>query len=331
MDEKVYFHKKNVLITGGLGFIGSNLAHKLTGYGANVTIIDNLNPLYGGNEFNIEEIKDKITIVINDIRNNEIILPLIKEADVIFHLAAQVSYIDSLNIPFEDLDVNVRATLNILELCRKYNPKVKIIFSSSRMVIGKPTSSIVTEDSTTYPLSLYGIHKLASEKYLLMYYKDFGIPCVILRLSNPYGPRQQIKHNKYSLVGWFIRQAMEGKKIQIFGDGHQLRDYIYSDDIVEGLIKCAAQPKAVGEIVNLGYGEGIHFVDMVNSVVKIIKTGSIEYIPWPGNYERVETGDIAMDISKLKSLTSWKPSVSLEDGIYKTYEYYKKYGDKYIL
>ena len=325
-----YYKNKNVLITGGLGFIGSNLAHQLIDLGANITIIDNLNPLYGGNLFNVEDVKEKLNVVVDDIRNTEAITPLIEKADLIFHLAAQVSYIDSLNIPFEDLDLNARATLNILETCRKFNLSAKIIFSSSRMVYGKVETSLVTEQCETNPLSLYGIHKLTSEKYLLMYYKDFGIPSTILRLTNPYGPRQQIKHSKYSLIGWFIRQAMENKTIKIYGEGQQLRDYIYVDDIVDAMILSAMSSKSAGEVINIGSGKSTKFRDMVQSIINCVNNGKMEFIPWPENYEKIETGDITVDISKLQELTTWKPNVTLEEGIHLTYEYYKKNISNYI-
>ena len=325
-----YYKNKNVLITGGLGFIGSNLALKLIELDANIKIIDNLNPLYGGNLFNILGKERKIEIVINDIRDTNVIRPLIEKSDIIFHLAAQVSYIDSLNMPFEDLDLNARATLNILETCRKFNLSAKIIFSSSRMVYGKVETSLVTEQCETNPLSLYGIHKLTSEKYLLMYYKDFGIPSTILRLTNPYGPRQQIKHSKYSLIGWFIRQAMENKTIKIYGEGQQLRDYIYVDDIVDAMILSAMSSKSAGEVINIGSGKSTKFRDMVQSIINCVNNGKMEFIPWPENYEKIETGDITVDISKLQELTTWKPNVTLEEGIHLTYEYYKKNISNYI-
>lgn len=325
-----YFKNKNILITGGLGFLGSNLANRLIGFDAKITVVDNLNPLYGGNIFNVKEVSEKIKIIINDIRNIEIMMPLIEMADIVFHLAAQVSYIDSLSIPYEDLDLNAKATLNILECSRKLNPKVKILFTSSRMIYGKIEKALVTENSSTNPLSLYGIHKLTSEKYLLMYFKDFGIPSTILRITNPYGPRQQIKHNKYSLVGWFIRQAIEGKVIKIFGDGAQLRDYIFVDDIVNAMLKCAEAPNAAGEVINVGLGKSNRFCDMVSTVIKCVNNGRMEFIPWPDNYEKIETGDVKVDISKLKSMTSWRPLFSLEEGIKKTYDYYKKYSEHYI-
>ena len=325
-----YYNNKNVLITGGLGFIGSNLAHQLLKIGANVSVVDNMNPLYGGNLFNVKDIKSDIKIVLDDIRNTNSMIPLIEKSDLIFHLAAQVSYIDSLNMPFEDLGLNARATLNILETCRKYNTKTKIIFSSSRMVYGKVETPLVTEQSETNPLSLYGIHKLTSEKYLLMYFKDFGIPTSILRLTNPYGPRQQIKHSKYSLVGWFIRQAMENKTIKIYGDGQQLRDYIYVDDIVNAMILAGSNSDAIGQVVNIGSGSSTKFCDMVSKVVNCVNQGKIEFIPWPENYEKIETGDVLVDIAKLRRITSWSPRMSLDEGIKLTYDYYFKNSIHYI-
>ncbi len=325
-----YYKNKNVLITGGLGFIGSTIAHRMVDCGANVIIIDNLNPLYGGNLFNIKDIANKIEIIIDDVLHSNKLIDLLKKANIIFHLAAQVSYIDSLNIPEMDLDLNARSTLNILELLRRYNPKCRIIFSSSRMVYGKVEKPLVSEDCPTNPLSLYGIHKLTSEKYLLMYYKDFGIPTTVLRITNPYGPRQQIKHSKYSLVGWFIRLAMKGEVIKIYGDGKQLRDYIFINDIVNAMIRIAETSLSVGEVINIGSGTSTKFCDMVKSVVRIVGNGSIEFIPWPADYEKVETGDIRVDISKLKAITNWQPEYSLENGILKTFEYYKTNIKHYI-
>lgn len=325
-----YFEDKRILITGGLGFLGSNLAHKLVNLGSEVTVIDNLNPRYGGNIFNISGIEKKVNLIINDIRNIEAINAYLANADVIYHFAAQVSYIDALDIPLEDQDLNAKSTLLLLEFLRKNNPSCKVIFSSSRMVLGKVEGELMKETSPTNPLSLYGIHKLTSEKYLQMYYKDFAIPSVILRITNPYGIRQQIKHNKYSLVGWFIRQAMENKDITIFGEGNQLRDYIYVDDMVEGFLRVAESDNAFGEIINLGSGVSTKFVDMVRTIINVVESGSIKFVPWPSNYENIETGDIKTDLSKLEKITGFTPSVSLEEGILKTYQYYKN-NIKYYL
>ncbi len=325
-----YFESKNVLITGGMGFLGSNLALALQKRRAKVTVVDNLSPLYGGNIFNLSTSKNLINMVINDMRNMDIMEPLIKNADIIYHFGAQVSYIDSLNIPNEDLDLNAKSTLNILECCRKLNPTCRVIFASSRMVYGKVDTEVVTENSPTNPLSLYGIHKLTSEKYLLMYYKDFGIPTTILRIANPYGPRQQIKHSKYSLVGWFIRQAMEDKEIKIFGEGNQLRDYIFVDDIINAMISCAETEGTIGEVLNIGSGKSYKFSEMVNEVVSCVNKGSITFVPWPKDYENIETGDVSLDLTKLNSITGWKPKYSLKDGVKKTFDYYSLYFNNYI-
>lgn len=325
------FAGKKILITGGLGFLGSNLAIRLVKDNADVTVFDNLNPLYGGNRFNVEEIKDKIKIVIGDIRDTELLKNEIQNVDYIFHFAAQVSYIDSLSMPFDDLDLNARSTLSLLELCRKYNPKVKIVFSSSRMVLGHIDKPIFDETCPTNPLSLYGIHKLTSEKYLLMYYKYFGIRSIIYRITNPYGPRQQIKHSKYSLPGWFIRQAIEDKIIKIFGTGEQVRDYIFIDDIIEGIYLTSQCDEAIGQIINIGSGKPNRFKDMVMSIISIVGKGKIEYVPWPKNYEKIETGDSIADITKLKSITSFTPQYSLEKGIKETFKYYKQFMQHYSL
>ncbi len=325
-----FFQNKCVLITGGLGFLGSNLANRLSSYGARVIILDSLNPLYGGNQFNLNpEYKDKMRIVIGDVRDKRTIDELIAGVDLVYHFAAQVSYIDSSNIPFEDLDVNQKSTLNILEACRNINPKAKILFASSRLVLGRTTSPHIAEDAATEPLSLYGVHKLAAEKYLNLYYNNYGIPATILRLTNPYGPRQQIKHNKYSLVGWFVRLALEGKEITIFGEGTQIRNYIYVDDVVEAFVRCGSVNTTNGQLYFLGSRENTAFREMVEQVIEVVGTGSIRYVDWPKNYERVETGDVLIDTSKIRKAIGWEPSVSLKEGIIRTYRYYLQYKDKY--
>lgn len=330
MDELKEKHKnKNILIIGGLGFLGSNLAHKLVECGANVSILDALLPLYGGNIFNISGIENKVQVIIGDIRDFRLIEKIIEGKDIIFNLAAQVSYIDSINIPFEDLDINCKGHLIVLDACRHKNPDAKIIFSSSRMALGKLLYSPVTEDHPTEPLSIYGIHKLAGEKYYQAYHKTYGLKTVILRITNPYGIRQQMKHSKYSLIGWFLRQAMEGKTIQIFGDGKQLRDYIYVDDLVEAFLKAAVSDKTIGQIYNVGLGRSCQFSEMVKTILRIVGKGKLEFVPWPKNYEKIETGSFEMSIEKAKKDFNWTPQIELEEGIRRTHEYYKKFKQFY--
>lgn len=317
-----------MLITGGAGFIGSNLAHALVARGAAVTIVDALLPLYGGNMFNLEDIADKISFVEGDIRDADLMNKLVTGQDFIFNLAAQVSYIDSKDQPFLDLDINGRGHLTLMEAVRHHAPQAKVLFSSSRLVYGRITQVPVKEDHPTDPLSLYGIHKLLGEKYCRYYADTFNLATIAIRIPNPYGPRQQMKHNKYSIVGWFVRQAMEGKIITVFGDGQQERDYLYVDDIVSAFLLLAAKGQA-GEVYNIGTHERICFVDMVEAVIAEVGQGNIEHVPWPAQYEKNETGNYIADTSKISSLTNWQPQLRLREGIKEMVEYYKKFHRHY--
>ena len=314
---------RRVLITGGLGFIGSNIAHKLLPLGATVTLVDSMAPLYGGNPANIAEVRDQVTVCIGDCRDEALMRPLVREADVIFHLAAQVSYIDSAGIPLEDLDINCRGTLQLLELCRQDNPAARVVFASSRLVLGKLVRHPVREDHPTEPLSLYGIHKLAGEHYHRMYASLHNLRTAVVRLSNPYGERQQIRHSKYSLPGWFMRLAVENKPITIFGDGRQLRDYIYATDVADAFIAVGCADIVPGELFHCGFGHPIPFRQMAETIVRVLKRGTIQFVPWPANYERVETGDLSFDVGKLSSMTGWKPVVSLDEGIERMWRYFE--------
>ncbi len=313
---------RRVLITGGLGFIGSNIAQKLARYGARMTIVDSLHPLYGANLANVAEIRDEVTLHVGDYRNQSLMRPLVRDADIIFHLAGQVSYIDSTRIPFEDLDLNCRVTLQLLELCRELNPEVRVVFASSRLVLGKILRQPVREDHPTEPLSLYGVHKLAAEKYHRLYAAGYGMRTAILRITNPYGDRQQLKHSKYSLPGWFMRLALEEKRITIFGDGSQLRDYVYATDLADAFLAVGLSDAPAGELFNCGLGRSVAFREMAETVVRVLGKGTIAHVPWPPDYERVETGDVNFDVSKLQEMTGWKPAVSLAEGIERMYRYF---------
>ena len=327
-DLKSEFEGKRVLITGGAGFIGSSLAHVLIGMGAEVTILDALLPLYGGNLFNLDGIQEKVEFVKGDIREKDVVDRLVKDKDIIYHLAAQVSYIDSKEEPFLDLDINGRGHMNVLEAVREFAPDAKVLFSSSRMVYGKVLTVPVSESHPTEPLSLYGIHKLLGEKYCQYYSDTFNVHALSVRIPNPYGPRQQMKHSKYSIVGWFMRQAMEGNTIQVFGDGKQERDYLYIDDIVDAFLHLTVKGGS-GEVYNIGTHERVTFVDMVDAVISHVGKGEKEYVPWPESYEKNETGNYVADTSKIEECTGWKPQISLNDGIARMVEYYKKNKGQY--
>ncbi len=328
MELNEYFAGKKILITGGAGFIGSSLAHALVALGAKVTILDAMLPLYGGNEYNLDGIKDQVEFVVGDIRDADLVHRLVADQDVIYSLAAQVSYIDSKDQPFLDLDINGKGHLTVLEAMRAVNPKATILFSSSRLVYGRIVTTPVTEEHPTNPLSLYGIHKLLAEKYYRYYADTFGIRTMSVRIPNPYGPRQQMKHNKYSIVGWFVRQALENKTITIFGDGKQERDYLYIDDIVSAFLELTLKGQN-GEVYNIGTHERVHFVEMVDAVLGFVGQGKKEHVPWPPNYEKNETGNYIADTGKIRAITSWQAKVPLKEGIARMVEYYQKNHQHY--
>lgn len=328
MTNFVEFKDAKVLITGGLGFIGSSLARTLVQAGAKVVIVDALLPAYGGNKFNVADIEKDIEVVDGDVRDSDLMNSLVADKNYVFHLAGQVSYLDSKDRPFDDLDFNGKGTLTILEAMREYAPKARLVFASSRIVYGKIQTLPVREDHPTDPLSLYGIHKLLGEKYLRYYHHQFGLSTVSIRIPNPYGPRQQMKHSKYSIVGWFVRQAMEDKTITVFGDGKQERDYLYIDDLTAAFLQLALGGES-GEAYNVGTHERVSFGGMVDVVLKATGSGKKEYVPWPDDYEKNETGDYIADTSKLEKITGWRPTVMLEQGIGRMVEFYMENRKQY--
>lgn len=328
MSNDNLFSGKRVLITGGLGFIGSNLAQALVPMGAHVTILDALLPAYGGNMFNLDGIADQVELVNGNILDQALVQKLVHGTDYIFHLAGQVGYVDAKNQPFVDLDYNGKGNLIVLEAIRTHAPEARILFSSSRLVYGKILTLPVTEEHPTNPLSLYGIHKLLGEKYYTYYAHTYGVQGVSVRIPNPYGPRQQMKHGKYSIVGWFVRQALEGKTIQIFGDGRQERDYIFISDIVDALLGIIVKGVA-GEAYNIGSHERLHFIDMVDMIISEAGGGTKELVPWPADYEKNETGDYVADTTKVTALTGWQPRVNFKDGIHEMVEYYRENKKQY--
>lgn len=324
-----FYQGKKVLITGGLGFIGSNIAHALTKRGARVTILDALLPQYGGNHFNVQDIREQVRVVEGDIRDPHVLAQEMPSTDVVFNLAAQVSYLDSLTEPFLDVDINCVGQVHVLEAVRKFAPKAKICFASSRFVYGKILTSPVDESHPTQPLSLYGVHKLAAEKYHRIYFDRYGIRTTTIRIPNPYGPRQQMKHAKYSIVGWFIRQAMDDGVLRIFGDGEQERDYLYIDDIVDAFLRVGATDRTDGEVYNIGSPEHVRFVGMVDQVLRTVGKGRKEYVPWPLDYERNETGSYRADTRKIAAAVGWSAGPSLAEGVRRTVEYYRQFRQHY--
>jgi len=322
---------KNVLITGGLGFIGSNLAHRLVELGANVTNIDTIVREYGGNEFNIADIKDKVKVNIADIRDRYSINHTIVNQDYLFNLAGQVSHLDSMKDPFTDLEINVTSQVSILEACRQYNPDIKIIFSSSRQIYGKPEYLPADEKHPIHPTDVNGININAGEWYHILYNNVYDIKATSLRMTNVYGPRQLIKHNRQGFIGWFIRLAVEGKTVKIYGDGSQKRDLNYVDDVCDALLLVGASDKSNGQIYNLGSKEIISLKDLTEKIISIADRGNYALEPWPTEKKNIDIGDYYGDFSKIKNDVGWEPKTSLDEGLKKTIDFYKENLDKYII
>lgn len=323
------FRGKNVLITGGLGFIGSNLAHRLVEYEANVLIVDSLIPQYGGNLFNVQDIKDKLTINIADIRDQYSMNYLVRDQDYLFNLAGQVSHIDSMEDPFTDLEINCKSQLSILEACRHHNPNVKIVFAGTRQEYGKPDYLPVDEKHLLHPTDVNGINKMAGEWYHILYNNVYGIRATSLRLTNTYGPRQLMKHNRQGFVSVFIRQVIDGEKIRIFGDGKQIRDFNYVDDVVDAFLLAAAYDDCDGHIFNLGGDEPMMLIDFVKLLLDVAGTGSYEVVPWPQEKKRIDIGDYYADYRKIRATLGWRYRTSMREGLEKTIAFYRKHKEHY--
>ncbi|HTM04251.1 MAG TPA: NAD-dependent epimerase/dehydratase family protein [Vicinamibacterales bacterium] len=330
MNHRDFYRDRSVLITGGLGFIGSNLARALAALGARVLIVDSLIEAYGGNLFNIHGFEDRVRVNIADIRQQTTMDYLVQERDVIFNLAGQVSHIDSMQDPHTDLEINCRAQLTILEACRRHNPGVKIVFAGTRQVYGRADSLPVTESHLVRPTDVNGINKAAGEYYHLVYNNVFGIRACSLRLTNVYGPRQLLKHNRQGFIGWFIRLAIEGREIQIYGDGRQIRDFIYVDDVVDAFLRTGASEAANGQVFNVGGFEPIAHRDLVHLLIATAGSGSYRLIEWPAEKKAIDIGDFYADSSLIARTLGWRPSVTLADGLRETIAYYRKHFDQYV-
>jgi len=323
------FSNKHILVTGGLGFIGSNLTIALVKAGARVTILDNLTPGQGGNLFNIASVKEKVTVNYSDIRDRLAVAQVVREKDYIFHLARQTDHILSLTDPFPDIDVNIRGTAVLLEACKKYNPGVSLIYAGTRGQYGKQVALPVSEDAPTNPRGIYEITNLTAEKMVKVYHDVHGIKGVGLRLTNIYGPRSQMKHNHYGVVNWFVRLALDGKTIPVYGDGKLKRDFVYIDDCIDGMLRVASTPACYGEIINVGRSDASDFLTLAKRIVKIAKRGRIALTPFSPERAAQEPGDFASDTTKITKLTGWMPKTSLDAGLKKTIAYYRKYKKYY--
>ena len=323
------FSGSRALITGGLGFIGSHVARQLVNFGAHVTVIDNLVPEYGGNWFNVADIKDRITVHIGDIRNRSMIDNLVPEADFVFNLAGQTSHLDSMTDPHTDLAINADAQLSILEACRGQNPGTRVVFASTRQLYGKPDFLPVTEEHAIRPVDVNGINKLAGEWYHLLYQDVYGIPACALRLTNTYGPGMRVKDARQTFLGIWIKQALSGETIKVFGDGQQLRDFNYVDDCVNALLMAATSPNAEGKVFNLGSPEVISLEKLAQLICEIEPSAKYELVPFPEDRKKIDIGDYYADTTLIHKELGWEPSVSLTEGITETLNFYRENSSQF--
>jgi UDP-glucose 4-epimerase len=325
-----FYRSRRVLVTGGLGFIGSNLARALVDLGAEVLIVDSLIPEYGGNLFNVRGLEDRLRINVADIRQQSTMNYLVQGQDVIFNLAGQVSHIDSMQDPHTDLEINCRAQLTILEACRRNNPSVRIAFAGTRQVYGRADSLPVTESHLVRPTDVNGVNKAAGEYYHLVYNNVFGIRACSLRLTNVYGPRQLLKHNRQGFIAWFIRLAIEGREIQIFGDGRQIRDFVHVADAVDAFLRAGASDAANGQVFNVGGLEPISHRDLVHMLIATAGSGSYRFAEWPPEKKAIDIGDFYADSSLIEQTLGWRPRISLADGLRDTIAFYREHFAEYV-
>ena len=328
-DYRDFYRGRKVLVTGGLGFIGSNLCRSLADLGAQVLAVDSLLPDYGGNLFNLAGYEDKVKVNIADVRGHGMGY-LVRGQDVLFNLAGQVSHIDSMTDPFTDLEINCRSQLWILESVRKNNPDVRIVYAGTRQVYGKPVRLPVDESHPLNPTDVNGINKISGELYHLVYNSVYGIKACSLRLTNTYGPRQLIRHPRQGFIAWFVRQAVLGEEIQIFGDGSQKRDFDYVDDVVDAFLRAGASEAAAGQVFNLGGQGAISLLELARMLIAIAGRGSYALAPFPPERKLIDIGDFQADASKVRRELGWSPRVALREGLEETVAYYRQHKEHYL-
>lgn len=315
--------RSNVLVTGGLGFIGSNLAISLVKWGANVTLLDAMIPGHGGNVFNIEPIKDDVVVNFSDIRDEHSMNYIVRGKDYIFHLAGQNDHVLSQTDPYADIDINVKGSVVLLEACRKFNPEARLVYTGTRGEYGSVARLPASEDTPINPKGIYELSSLTAQKVFKIYNDNHGISSVTLRLTNIYGERAQMRHSRFGVANWFVRLALDEQPIQVFGDGKIVRDFVYVQDCVDAICACACADGAYGEVLNVGDDAPSSFLELAETIVEEAGAGSWKLAPFTPERAAQEPGDFCSDISKIRRLAGWAPTTSLREGIRRTIDYYR--------
>jgi UDP-glucose 4-epimerase len=312
-----------------MGFLGSNLAIALVNAGAHVTITDAMIPGYGGNLFNIDSIRDRVTINFCDIRDAHVINYLVRDQDFIFHFAGQVDHILSLTDPFPDIDINIKGTAVLMEACKHHNPKARVIHIGTRGQYGPAVSLPVSETAPTHPKGIYEISRLTAEKITQIYHDIHGVRSIMLRVTNVYGARAQMQHARYGVVNWFVRLAIDNQTIKVFGDGLIKRDFLYIDDCIQAMMKAAACDDAYGQIFNVGLDHPTTFKELVEVLIDIAKSGRWEYAPFTPERAAQDPGDFYSDITKIRTIVGWEPTTTLAHGLEQTIAFYRQHKQHY--
>jgi UDP-glucose 4-epimerase len=328
-DHRDFYRGRKVLVTGGLGFIGSNLCRGLADLGAEVLAVDSLLPDYGGNLFNLDGYEKKVRINIADVRGHGMEY-LVKGQEVLFNLAGQVSHLDSMGDPFTDLEINCRSQLSILEAVRKGNPEIKIVYAGTRQIYGRPKYLPVDEAHLLNPTDVNGINKISGEMYHLVYHSVYGIRASSLRLTNTYGPRQLVRHNRQGFIGWFVRQAALGEEILVYGEGTQKRDFNHVDDVVDAFLRAGAGDASDGQVFNLGDEHPVALKDLAELLIEVAGGGSFRLVPFPEDRKRIDIGDFWGDTKKIRATLGWSPTVPLKRGLRETVAYYRTNRAHYL-
>ncbi len=323
------FRGKRCLVTGGLGFIGSNLAIELVKLGAKVTIIDNLLPQHGGNLFNIEPVGGAVEVNFGDISSESVMAHLVAEKDFVFHLAGQVSHVLSMSNPFPDIEINVRGTAVVMEAVKHHNPRAIVVYTGTRGQYGSATKLPVNEDAPMAPKGIYELTNLTAERIIQIYSQNFRIRSVLLRLTNIYGPRAQMRHSHFGVVNWFVRQILDEKPIQVFGDGSILRDFVYVDDAVEACLLAAARSGNAGEVFNVGDDRPTSFLQLVKLMLEVAGRGTFVFTEFSPERKAQEPGHFYSDIARARKDLGWEPRTPLDAGLRRTLAYYEEHWPHY--
>lgn len=320
--ESIFANRK-VLVTGGLGFIGSNLGRRLAEAGAKVTLVDSLVPEYGGNLFNISGYHDRLRINISDVRDEHSFAWLVRDQDFLFNLAGQTSHMDSMRDPFTDMEINCRSQLSILETCRKFNPSIRIVFASTRQIYGRPAYLPVDEKHLLQPVDVNGVNKMAGESYHVLYHNVYGLRACALRLTNTYGPRMRIRDDRQTFLGTWIRAVVEKRPFEVWG-GSQKRDFNHVDDVVDALLLAIASDKTAGQVFNLGSDEVVSLREVAEALVESNPGASFLQRDFPAERRRIDIGDYYADFKLIQESVGWTPRVKLKQGLSQTVTYFRE-------